>query len=301
LTASLLGTAIGLLAAVIGVLVSSNVKTSAALMTADEERSKAEARERESIAARLETSAALATAVEQRDAAIRNAYVAHMQMARHASERLDFVSLERLLNAYVPAKLASTQAEGESDLRHWEWYHHRARIRRIVRGKYQHARSLYGVAWSADGKQVAASGSDGRILLCDADARLLRAWDGHSGVARMVSFAPGGNRLASLGDDGAVRIWRTADGKLERELTVSGASLECVAFEREGTRVAAGGNNGHVYIWDVEGGKQLADLFGERSRSALRCLAWRADGKSIPTGGNRLRVWDEDVGRLVSE
>jgi WD40 repeat protein len=67
---------------------------------------------------------------------------------------------------------------------------------------------VVGVAYSADGKRIAAGGHDQAVLVWDADGRgeplLLR---GHRGGVLNVAFGPDGTRLYSAGEDGLVKAW----------------------------------------------------------------------------------------------
>jgi WD40 repeat protein len=68
------------------------------------------------------------------------------------------------------------------------------------------------VAWSADGKLLAAAVADGTVRLYDANGNLRATFQGHSDWVNAVAFHPDGMRLASASSDGTVRLWH-ADGR----------------------------------------------------------------------------------------
>jgi WD40 repeat protein len=71
-----------------------------------------------------------------------------------------------------------------------------------------HAGSVYSVAFSPDGRTLAAGSASGRVLLWDVrtHARLgtLRS---HAIIS--VAFSPDGRNLAAGGFDGTIRVWES--------------------------------------------------------------------------------------------
>jgi WD40 repeat protein len=123
---------------------------------------------------------------------------------------------------------------------------------------------LIGVAYSPDGKRLAASSGNalapdnpGQIVIWDANSGerlfLLR---GHSAVVNSVSFSPDGQRLASASWDmnrgavGEVKLWDVATGT--DILTLPGYQI--VAFSPDGQHLAALGGDAYgtalIKVWD---------------------------------------------------
>ncbi len=122
--------------------------------------------------------------------------------------------------------------------------------------------SVDAVAWSADGRQIAAIGTFSGAFSAGA-GRLVR-WDAATGrvVARRerpaegvsVTFSPDGRFLASGWSD-AVLVDDLRTGRLAREIRNVGGPGP-VAFAPAGI-LATGSNAGIVQIWNVRTGKQL--------------------------------------------
>jgi WD40 repeat protein len=105
--------------------------------------------------------------------------------------------------------------------------------------------------------QVAAVLDNGTVLLRNLAARTSseRARLAHERV-RNVAYSPAGDRLATTGPDGTVRIW-DAMGQLLKTFSAPDP-LTAVAFDRSGTHVAAGGPTGEIAIWDVVSGEVVS-------------------------------------------
>ena len=73
-----------------------------------------------------------------------------------------------------------------------------------------YAVSVYDVAWSPDGTQLANAGSDLLMTIWDvADRMPPRLLRGHSWAVFGLAWSPDGWWLASSGWDNAVRVWDT--------------------------------------------------------------------------------------------
>ena len=62
--------------------------------------------------------------------------------------------------------------------------------------------------FSNDGKRLFAGGSNGNVLVWDAEGgQFLHTMTGHSGSIRSLAVSPDGQRLASGSDDKTIDIW----------------------------------------------------------------------------------------------
>ena len=70
------------------------------------------------------------------------------------------------------------------------------------------AGALHALAWSADGRRLAAAGDDAIVRIWDAASlELLAALGGHTDAVHALAFSRDGRLLASAGMDGTVRLW----------------------------------------------------------------------------------------------
>jgi WD40 repeat protein len=117
--------------------------------------------------------------------------------------------------------------------------------------------SVYWVAYSRDGKWLAAAGgchkyrqsSPGQVLVWDATTGQLRySLRGHSWPVWSLSFSSDGKRLASASSK-EVKVWDMQTGQEVCTLREPTGDLHGVSFSPDGRRLAAGGL-GFVKIWD---------------------------------------------------
>jgi WD40 repeat protein len=107
------------------------------------------------------------------------------------------------------------------------------------------------VAFSPDGKLLAAGSAIGRVRLWTVGGSLVRVLNGHKGPVWSLSFAPDGRTLATAGDDGTARLWELATGQERARLTGHGESVFAVAFAPDRNTLATGGSDGRALLWDL--------------------------------------------------
>src|SRR6185437_2984319 len=131
------------------------------------------------------------------------------------------------------------------------------------------------------------------------DGELLACWPQTSWVTALA-FQPGGLLLASGHDDGVVRLWDYAAGRLAYELrgpispSGSGGDLavSALAFRPDGRRLAVAAEDRSILLWDMVGGELLGRMLGHTDR--IPALAWHPDGRRLVSAGwdSTARVWD---------
>jgi WD40 repeat protein len=115
------------------------------------------------------------------------------------------------------------------------------------------------VAYSPDGKTLAASSADGRIVLWDLETKKERLGflahpDNIDSIFRSspgITFAPDGKSLASASTDQTLRLWDTVTGT-ERGRLATGSRTNALTFVREGKNIVTGQADTSALLWDVE-------------------------------------------------
>jgi WD40 repeat protein len=144
-----------------------------------------------------------------------------------------------------------------------------------------------------------AAGSDELCLWETSSGEMSACWPQASWVTALA-FQPGGLLLASGHDDGGVRLWDHAGGRLAYELrppiSPSGGgrdlAVSALAFSLDGRKLAVAAEDRSIVLWNLAGGEMLGRLLGHTDR--ISALAWHPDGRRLVSAGwdATARVWD---------
>ncbi|HEV3260479.1 MAG TPA: sigma-70 family RNA polymerase sigma factor [Gemmataceae bacterium] len=160
------------------------------------------------------------------------------------------------------------------------------------------------VAFSADGKFLAAGGEDKTIRLWDpTTGRLLHRLERHPASASRLAFSPAGNVLASANEDNTVRLW---DVTMRKELHRFAAQHpSALAFSDDGKLLASGSwDDNTIRLWDAASGKELHRLAARGGKhSVVPCLSFSPRGKVLASGhtGGMIVLWDPVAGKVIRQ
>jgi WD40 repeat protein/serine/threonine protein kinase len=158
-------------------------------------------------------------------------------------------------------------------------------------------RRAHSLAFSADGKRLAAAGYGA-----------VRVWDIQIANSPLIlqegkppfAFSPDGKRLASAGGTGGeVKVWDALTGQEQLTLKVRKARVTNLAFHPDGKRLATSGQDdafsgqGGVRVCDAQTGKELLALKG-----AATHVVFSPDGKRLASAciNTTVKVWDAQTG-----
>jgi WD40 repeat protein len=156
-----------------------------------------------------------------------------------------------------------------------------------------------GLAFSRDGKLVAAAGSR-HAVLCDTGTkktvRILPV--GHHGAAA-VAFSPDGRTLAIGRSDGIDALYDVRTGRQKGKLVGAGSTVD-IDFSPDGKLLASASLTGTATLWNVARRSRVADLPGAVAAFAVR---FSPNGKLVGVGDSSGAVvlWDVRSGRRVGE
>jgi WD40 repeat protein len=209
---------------------------------------------------------------------------------------------------------------------------------RLQQSKQQDAR-IYGIAVSQSGKLVAGAGADSSVrlfrLLDDvpdcrnqkgsrASSRAVEppefdvikdgSLSGHGGLVLAVAFKPvanrtvaGGQRLASAGQEGSIRIWGPkTDGFSLQELSIDHPTA--LAIHPDSSTIAVGDESGRIYLSsrperNAEPARLLPQTHWDAHQGPVRSLVYFkvANTWHLLSGGDDgvLKRWDLDTHRIV--
>jgi WD domain, G-beta repeat len=174
--------------------------------------------------------------------------------------------------------------------------------------------NILSVAFSEDGKQLAASDTGGKIFVWDisGEAKLDFKFTltGHDSRVWSVIFSPNRELLASGSDDKTIRLWNLENGvclytlplqQLE-ETSAADSNIETdnrvfsISFSPDGSLLASSGSGKEIKIWDLQRtefintirlheDKIMSVIFSPNSQTGTQLIASCSEDEEI-------RLWD---------
>jgi WD40 repeat protein len=191
-----------------------------------------------------------------------------------------------------------TLASGGNDYRVCLWDVTTGRlIREFARsseraGAYADARLVHSLAFSPEGKTLAASIGDHSVVVWEtATGKELRKIQGHEGPISALAFSPDGKLLVTGGHDQAIHFWDLTTGKSVRDLAAE-EPVASLVFAENGRTLVSGSAYGSLRVWQISNGKELRQI--EAHRGAINGLVLGPDGKTVASCGQDklVRVWN---------
>jgi serine/threonine protein kinase/WD40 repeat protein len=167
--------------------------------------------------------------------------------------------------------------------------------------------AVRGLAWSPDGKMLAACGDDPTVLLWDvASGKRLPAPTLPS-FAYAVAWSPDAKVLAFPCGDNSVRLWERETNLMLSPLNDASRAhhgLLGLAWSPNGEKLAVAGSNQEGAIWSISPPRKLVSL---DMGYGVTGMAWSPDGKLIATAASAstrsgsVSIYDASSGKLLQK
>ena len=180
------------------------------------------------------------------------------------------------------------------------------------------------VAIAPDGQRLLAGGQHDGPTGDSPDGPMLRLWQTASGQPSGVQFSGpaesvtrvayghDGQRIASAGFDGPVRLWSLGEAAsaaagpsarlVSQLLTGHRGSVNSLVFSQDSSLLVSGGDDGDIRLWNTDPKPSLGQAL-QGSAAGLSCVAFSPDGRRVVAGNasstGSLRLWDAASGRVL--
>ena len=147
----------------------------------------------------------------------------------------------------------------------------------------QHDEYVWALAFSPDGRLLAAGDGGGIVKIWNLQARqVISQFEGDTVRVDTLTFSPDGRTLASAGYNGQIKLWTTSDWALLGTLQNRGTAYT-LDFSPDGKAFVSTGH-GAVTLWSVESGEEITSLTGHSAW--VYGAAFSLDGKTLASSGD---------------
>lgn len=156
-----------------------------------------------------------------------------------------------------------------------------------------HSDTVYGIDFSADGKQIASAAADKFVKVFDvATKQFIRSFEGHTHHVMDVSWKSDRTTLASAGADNAIKVWNAETGEQARTIATYTRQVTSLAYVGQQDLIVSSSGDKRVFFHTASNGAPAREFKG--NSDYVYRTATNADGTIVVSGGEDgiVRIWN---------
>jgi Tol biopolymer transport system component len=158
--------------------------------------------------------------------------------------------------------------------------------------------SVYRVAWSPDGTEIASTNAVGLVQIWDiVTGHTISTYRGNFLKVLSLVWSPGHSLLVTAeGTDRTVQVWNALTGKRILTTPPLNGIASVATWSPDGRQIAFDGGDNTVQVWNIVTGKWLLTYTGHTGR--VTALSWSPDGTEIASASDdgTVQVWNAATG-----
>ncbi len=165
------------------------------------------------------------------------------------------------------------------------------------------ADQVQAIAWSSDGKYLAAAGGipgqSGEIVVFNAESgKPLKSLTGHTDTVYAVAWRPNSMEIATGSLDKTARVWDVTAGSCTRVIKEHADAVFGVAYSPDGKLFATASGDRTAKLFSTATWKRTDTL--NAHQDAVTRVAFNANGTILVTAGadRQFRIWKVDPGKI---
>ena len=171
--------------------------------------------------------------------------------------------------------------------------------------KNGHSDTVFGVAFSPDGKLLATCAADKFVKVFELPteegkpAKFVKSFEGHTHHVMGVGWTPDGKKLASCGADNFVKVWDYEKGEKIRDMQGHQKQVTALVFVGKTPQFLTGSGDASVRMWNADNGGNVRSFAG--ANDYVYAVAASPDGNVVASGceDGVVRVYNGTSGTLM--
>lgn len=166
--------------------------------------------------------------------------------------------------------------------------------------KNGHSDTVFGVAFSPDGKLLATCAADKFVKVFEVPSgKFVKAFEGHTHHVMGVGWTPDGKKIASCGADNFVKVWDFEKGEKLRDMQGHAKQVTQLFFVGKTPQFLTVSGDSTVRMWNADNGGNVRQYPG--ASDFLYSVSASTDGTVVAAGGEDgvVRIYNGQNGQLV--